>query len=132
MKKTLTVRFLRLFADYVSSEYSGEVLMKQNVEAGRVQREMQGQMNELRDEIRCLKEERDKAIDSERSSYQMLINVEFKQKYGMTPFPEAPTIPDVTGDLSPVGGTMSARGATRIGREQFREDMAELSKGDTQ
>ena len=41
-----------------------------------------------------MREERDKAGESERTAYRMLVNIDCQIRYGFTPYKEAPHIPE--------------------------------------
>lgn len=55
---------------------------------------LDAQCSILRSELERANERLDEALKNERIVYQTGVNVSYQQKYGITPFPGAPRIPD--------------------------------------
>jgi hypothetical protein len=83
----------RIFTDFLYSRRLTEL-----EQALKVEREarllIEGQLVAQRGEIDYLRETATAAAANERKVYQMQVNVNMQTKYGITPFPEAPAIPD--------------------------------------
>lgn len=120
---------LRLIPGYANIERSLQRALSDLKGAGEDRMLMQGKVQSLISEVQQLREERDKALEAERSAFKMVINVEFKIKYGFTPFPDAPSLPDVEVDMRPIEpNTVSARAVAEETRQQFTEDLKEFMK----
>jgi hypothetical protein len=124
-------RVLRWFPQYRWLEHCIESFKKNEIELGGDIRGLQGELHALRGELDALRKERDKAVDSERSAYRMLVNVEMKTKHGFAPFQDAPAPPDrPAADMTPINSYTSVRDQIRAGEQEFRAEMAEMFKED--
>ena len=122
-------RFLRLFHQFRWLERCNDRFKEQEVELGGNIRGLQGELHALRNEVEQLRQERDKAVDSERTAYRMLVNVEMKSKHGFVPFQDAPAPPDrPAGNMTPMNSHTPIRELIGDGEDEFRSEMLEMFK----
>lgn len=81
-------------------------------------RELQGQNTVLREEVARLNEQLAESLRNERVCYQMAVNAASQSRWGMTPFPNAPSIPEAFQPKEGVLGSQFASGRDVERRER--------------
>jgi len=92
---------------------------------------IEGQLVTQRGEIDYLREQAGEALKNERLVYQMQVNVNMQSKFGITPFPAAPAIPDslTSHPQTPIANDyVMARTLQDEGWQSFRSQAAERFK----
>lgn len=111
-------------------------LQKELAEARESRAILEGNCTVLRRELERAHDRLDESLRNERLVYQMQVNVNMQGKYGITPFPLAPAIPDslVKDGFKPiesnyVDGRSMVASASRTFSERVREFKSQRGDG---
>lgn len=79
---------------FIGTSRLAQQLRKELAEERELRARLEGHCSTLRGELQRAHDRLDESLRNERLVYQMQVNVNMQGKYGITPFPEAPAIPD--------------------------------------